>query len=301
VFDDPAELWNEFSESHACPTGYLAKLGIQECGYVRPGIVADCLLALMRTASGKKQYFGNAGLIKHLDGQSADHVKQNALEAVARQLGIKQVAWRSGTTVSYGFRDWMFGDTRQNFSLTEFDLLRVAETISAQAGGFSKGMVRAAADHVIVDWIDELVENKVGAYREYRPLDALVEVELGALGGTFSRVNYFPSIWHEKAIADGERINARAGTTTVYLAGSALIKTQSVSDAGAAHKKKELMARAFSLRYKMNCGLPVERKIRLFLVVDGTFSDQDLIQLTASGWDEIFYPDEMDKLAKAIA
>ena len=39
---------------------------------------------------------------------------------------------------------------------------------------------------------------------------------------------------------------------------------------------------------------------KLILVVDGTWRQSDLDALIRAGWDEIFYPDEMDKLAKAI-
>ena len=39
---------------------------------------------------------------------------------------------------------------------------------------------------------------------------------------------------------------------------------------------------------------------KLILVVDGTWSREDLLALARAGWDKIFYPDEMDKLAEAI-
>lgn len=39
---------------------------------------------------------------------------------------------------------------------------------------------------------------------------------------------------------------------------------------------------------------------RLLLVVDGTFNDTDIRVLSESGWDNIFYPDEMEKLVMTI-
>ena len=39
---------------------------------------------------------------------------------------------------------------------------------------------------------------------------------------------------------------------------------------------------------------------KLILVVDGTWQQSDLDALVRAGWDEIFYPDEMEKLATAI-
>jgi hypothetical protein len=39
---------------------------------------------------------------------------------------------------------------------------------------------------------------------------------------------------------------------------------------------------------------------KLILIVDGTWRQDDLDALEFAGWDEIFYPDEMNKLVKAI-
>ena len=39
---------------------------------------------------------------------------------------------------------------------------------------------------------------------------------------------------------------------------------------------------------------------KLILVLDGTWRQNDLDSLLRAGWDEIFYPDEMDELAKAV-
>ena len=76
------------------------------------------------------------------------------------------------------------------------------------------------------------------------------------------------------------------------------------SDAGRDHKKKELCGRAVGLRYSWDAKTKTFIKRpgvdKLFLVVDGTWRQSDLDALIRAGWDEIFYPDEMDKLAAAI-
>ena len=38
----------------------------------------------------------------------------------------------------------------------------------------------------------------------------------------------------------------------------------------------------------------------MILLLDGTWRQADLNSLLRAGWDEIFYPDEMDQLAKSI-
>jgi len=68
--------------------------------------------------------------------------------------------------------------------------------------------------------------------------------------------------------------------------------------------KKELCGRAVALRYswdlKSKKFTPRRGVRKLTLVVDGTWRQSDLDALVRAGWDEIFYPDEMEKLAKAI-
>jgi hypothetical protein len=107
------------------------------------------------------------------------------------------------------------------------------------------------------------------------------------------------SCFGEKAELPGQ-----ATKTTVLRKGKTLINWQSVSDAGRDHKKKELCGRAVALRYSWDATNKkfIKRPLveKLLLVVDGTWRREDLLALARAGWDEIFYPDEMDKLVKAI-
>jgi hypothetical protein len=81
-----------------------------------------------------------------------------------------------------------------------------------------------------------------------------------------------------------------------------LINWQTCSDAGRDHKKKELCGRAIGLRYHWDGKAFIRRPgiQKMILVLDGTWRQSDLNALLRSGWDEIFYPDEMEQLAKAI-
>jgi len=38
----------------------------------------------------------------------------------------------------------------------------------------------------------------------------------------------------------------------------------------------------------------------LILLLDGTWRQKDIDALVSAGWDEIYYPDEIDKLKEAI-
>jgi hypothetical protein len=85
-------------------------------------------------------------------------------------------------------------------------------------------------------------------------------------------------------------------------ANRSFIKWQSAHGSHTNDKKKELSGRAIGLRYHWSGSEFVRRPglRKMILVLDGTWKQADLNALLRAGWDEIFYPDEMDQLAKAI-
>jgi hypothetical protein len=92
-----------------------------------------------------------------------------------------------------------------------------------------------------------------------------------------------------------------AGRVLGIRKGNTLICWRSAYGNHAKDKKKELGAKARALRFRFRSGkAQADDNLRLLLVIDGDFTQQDVDYLLQSGWDEIFYPDEMDKLAKAI-
>jgi hypothetical protein len=93
-----------------------------------------------------------------------------------------------------------------------------------------------------------------------------------------------------------------SGTCSVAKAGSTLINWQSAHGSHTNDKKKELCGRGIGLRYHWDgkAFIPRPGIEKLILVLDGTWKQADLDALLRAGWDEIYYPDEMDQLAKAI-
>lgn len=69
-------------------------------------------------------------------------------------------------------------------------------------------------------------------------------------------------------------------------------------------KRKELCSQPFGLKYTWNQSTSkIERRQnvnKLILFLDGTWTQEDLNALIQSGWDEIYYPDEIDKLKASI-
>ncbi len=136
--------------------------------------------------------------------------------------------------------------------------------------------------------------NKLLTYQDYEPLRVLVET---ACSGRVSMATA------RTVMADlVDRSVQDAGTMPMLSFRGGYIYWKSVTDSGKGHKRKELTGRAHALRYSYSDGVFQlrERAHKLFLVVDGTFDDQDLKVLQESGWDRIFYPDEMPSLVAAL-
>jgi hypothetical protein len=158
------------------------------------------------------------------------------------------------------------------------------------------GATKAAKliDQLKVESTNNTLEAKLMTYRMFEPLVQLIELACGVA-----------SMRNIKAcFAEAAGLKGAAGKTRVVVFRNTLLNWQSVSDAGRDHKKKELCGRALGLRYswdsKSKKFIPRPGIKKLILALDGTWRQDDLDALVRAGWDEIFYPDEMDKLAKAI-
>lgn len=98
---------------------------------------------------------------------------------------------------------------------------------------------------------------------------------------------------------------ASVGTIDAFLVNRCAIRVQTANQLKhATDKRKELCARAIGLRYDWNtasCHFEKRKGVdRLILLIDGTWSKEHLQSLVNAGWDEIYYPDEIDKLKASV-
>ena len=170
----------------------------------------------------------------------------------------------------------------------------VCEVLSNKLAQLSADAIRGDVAEIVVSVRDNIIEAKLCTYRGFEPLRLLIE---NSVPGT--NVEQIRSCFGEKAKLPGQ-----ATKTTVLRKHKTLINWQSASDAGRDHKKKELCGRAVALRYSWDAKAKkfIKRPNveKLILLLDGTWRREDLLALARAGWDEIFYPDEMEKLAKAV-
>jgi len=140
-----------------------------------------------------------------------------------------------------------------------------------------------------------LLEQKVLSYWLFEPLPILVESALAEASISFSRTRQYAHLISD-LVHDG-----KTGYTHVIIAKATVVYWKSAYDLGKHHKTKELAGRISALRYRKNPNWSAAPGAKKFiLVLDGTFNSEQVRCLITAGWDEIFYPDEMDKLAAAI-
>jgi hypothetical protein len=256
------------------------------------------LVELIKAASGARQGYGIAQILADI---AAHRRVPQTREAIERSLG--------GTASFRGIRSIerlisvQIGDRSAPRSATLFqdfptDLYEICHALSARLNKLEVGALdRVSAQTLRAGLVQKAFENDLMTYRLFSPLKDLILVAVPTATPTF-----FRSCFNEKAAELGLREDS--GTTSVLVAKKTLIKWQSAHGSHTNDKTKELCGRAVALRYSWDAKARkfVERPgiQKLVLVLDGTWGEGELNTLARGGWDEIFYPDEMDKLAKAI-
>ena len=256
------------------------------------------LVAILRASSGRNNDFGYGALVAHFKSRQTDPAFRRFMEKVIRGLDkpaargadrwLRETLPGSAEPGRRGFQDWLAGKK----DVAQVIVAAFAYALAGQLADVRRvskvSLSGLVAAHSYGLW------NKLLTYPDFEPLPVLVAT---ACGSRVSRVAA------RTVMADlAERAVQDAGCVTALAFRDGLICWKSVTDAGKDHKRKELTGRARALRFTRNdqgFGARPSAK-KLFLVIDGTFDSSDLAVLLESGWDEIFYPDEMDKLVKAI-
>jgi hypothetical protein len=261
--------------------------------------IYDHLVALLRAQpKGRNNEYGYNFFVSRFKrdatGRELLALLRRVIAAAPSRTQSKCLKWTQTTLLKSsepgrrGFQEWLNG---------EKDLLPVITACFAYA--LSKALCetrttleipreRYIASHAYSLW------NKLLTYPDFEPLAQLIEA---AGNGKLERR------MQESLLLDiGPEAVQEAGRVQLLAAKSALILWRSAYGTHAKDKKKELGARARTLRFRRNReGVWVNNKaMKLLLVVDGEFSKEDLRYLLESGFDQIFYPDEMGKLTQAI-
>ena len=235
----------------------------------------DVIGALSKAAQGRSQDFGYSSFSKH----PSSHEFKNG---------------------SMWIGDWcscfmnQYFNRKQGFNPPLIAISHVAKVLSEALADIPKEEIVPLAIKIEEKYIAKEYEATLLAHRGFEPLLGLI-LESGVMGKKES----FRSCFGERA-----KLSGQATKTTLLKTGKTLINWQSAHSSHTNDKKKELCGRAVSLRYswdsKTNRFIVRPGIGKLILVVDGTWNREDLKAMARAGWDEIYYPDEMAELAKAI-
>jgi hypothetical protein len=257
------------------------------------------LVEWIKLVAGTRTAYGLAQLVEDVDRLARDAAHKKAVKAIL----AREPNWQAKRSVELGLTDWHSSPSKQHFGFADDDLARVADALARRLAQIRKPTASDQAQFVEAV-IQSVLEAKLLTYRNFKPFEVLLARELTKAGIAGSMEVAVRACFAEAASDAGAQLDPRSSGTTVMRVKNTLINWQSASDEGRDHKKKELCGRAPALRYTWDTKQKAFAKRpstdKLILIVDGTWRQDDLDALEFAGWDEIFYPDEMNKLVKAI-
>lgn len=248
------------------------------------------------------------GMLRHLNVHAAEGAKWlfwHILEVLkscsrARQgYGFaalsRDVGYSSGISSGYKhLADWANGTLKSQLPASM--LPDVSAALARRLAGLGIKKITAVGAEIEHQTLTNLLEQKLVAYCCFEPLPLLISEALDDHAVPYQWKRKHPTLLGE-LMATPKFI-----TTPVILANGTLIHWKSAYDKGRHHKTKELAGRAPALRFAYRDGKYVRRSevSRMVLVLDGTFTQEQISALLRSGWDQVFYPDELDQLIASI-
>lgn len=228
------------------------------------------IIEVLKVASGKKQGYGFAVL-------------------------AQDVGYSKGISQGYKYlADWANGALKSK--LPSQLLLDVSRALSKRIDGLKKSDLISIGKNIESEFIDNLLEQKFVTYPYFEPIPILIEDYLSQEGIAFER-----SVKHPSFI--GEYLGKPKNITTpIIKSNKTLIYWKSAYDQGRHHKTKELCGRSTAIKYEFFNGEVRNRSNieKLILVIDGTFTAEQLDSIKRSGWNDIVYPHEIKKLKNII-
>jgi hypothetical protein len=300
-----AANWNVLTST----LGLLASLRACESGMLG---VADVLTSqdriwllhvivdYIKMHSGKQTSFGLAVITEEIKISTTNEVRLNTIDSIAP---VKQ--WVSENTVMLALRMWHTGARRKRASIPDHHLARVCDVLARRLAPLRPPSPEADAPEIIATAIRSELEAKLLTYREFTPLQRLIESALAEADIPSAVEAAIPSCFAQHALARRPGcITALTGGTTCLRAGTVLVNWQSAHDSHTNDKRKELCARAVALRYAWDADhdayVPRPGVTHLVLVIDGTWTQSDVDALARAGWDEVLYFDELDRLVDLV-
>ena len=270
----PETLYSSLVELHEYPNALVTDQDPPLGWPPKTVWLLDVLLEIIKIDTGKASGFGYAQLGR---------------EVVAAGFGSKKdLTSADQFGGGFGLSAWL---VRNKTSFKDELVRGMAEVLSKRIKKVGLSKVNSIMRQMPALKSHRIIEDRLCCYSGFDPLLRIVQIGLPDV-----RKEIVQSCFAQRAGLD------RAGQMHVAKIGHTLIKCQSATAAGRDHKKKELCGRAVALRYAWDGERyrPRPGVKNLVLILDGAWRQDDIRSLVNSGWDHIFYADEMDALKKTI-
>jgi len=224
--------------------------------------------------------------------------KANSVNAFGTAQIAREVSQYSGMPPAadpvyrIAFPAWIH--RREPVPLTRKMVQNIGRVLARHLSSITSKQLKALVLKIPDEMATAIINSKLLTYQGFDPLHQLI-------------IERVPNAQIENirtCFAEGAGVGGNAGKTRVLRTRKTIVNWQSATEAGRDHKCKELCGRAVGLRYSWDVSKKkyVHRTNveKLYLVVDGDWRQEELAELALSGWDRIFFPDEIDMLAKAI-
>jgi hypothetical protein len=287
---EPSGMLAALQKQHKDPAYLLPAASV--AGYPSDVWLFRIVFDLIKAFGGAKQGYGYAQLVQDIKAEVSDGKVLRFVRVATAAPG-----WSLPTStepVRRGLQDYV--NRIPNTSFSPQLLAVVAFVLAKRLGGLPKEQLDKVGPALAEIWASSTFEARLLAHRGFDPIGILLKK---ALAGTSHRESYISACFADAAQNLATKLT---GTTKVIIAGRTIINWQSSHGSHTNDKKKELCGRAVGLRYHWNGSKFVLRPDidNLILVLDGTWRDDDIQALVRAGWDEIYFPDEMDRVIKAI-
>ena len=229
------------------------------------------LMEILKMASGKRQGYGYSVL-------------------------SRDVGYTKGISQGYlELSDWVNGliESPRNPTL----LSDVATALASRLANIPFQKLQQLGSSIEKEYFHNLMETKIISYWLFEPLPLLIYRALKDLNLPFEDIKKHPTFIGEYL---GEP--TRIASPRAIRVSNTLIGWRSAYDSGKHHKAKEMAGRAQARRYEFDGQTFRKRQgvEQLIMLVDGTFTSDQLTSLYNAGWDYVFYPDEMDSFKSRI-
>jgi len=229
------------------------------------------LIALFKSAaSGTKQSYG--------------------LSTLADETGIPEISAGGFLIPPFIYREK---------PLSKSILSRISSALSSRLSSIGESAIDDLVQSSRSYFVQRIMETQLVPYKSFDPIGILLKKALDEVSKEWVHHQTFRTAANEyaetKAGGTTKVLEIKGGPQRVFVLWQSPNKN-------ARDKAKEFAARCACLiaKYDRDSGTFIPRGVRVFMVIDGIWDQEDIDSLLRFGCENVYYPDEIDQLVRAL-